>query len=194
MASLEALAGFDHIQEVILQNFVPHRRYYGEEPAEIATDAAERYWAHRALATRRTATRRSGPARSTIEDMVRLVAGDAPADARRRHPGAAEPGRLVAGARRRRAPPTSAGCRPTATTSRPSTRSRRRSRCARGSTGIAALTERLCVYPQYMTSEWIAPRVLDVDPATATARSCRAAARAGVHAGHDRAGPRRRVR
>ena len=48
MASLEALAGFDHIQEIILQNFVPHRRYYGEEPAEIATDAAERYWAHRA--------------------------------------------------------------------------------------------------------------------------------------------------
>src|SRR5436190_7657442 len=44
VASLEALRGFDHIQEVILQNFVPHRRYYGEEPAEIATDAAERYW------------------------------------------------------------------------------------------------------------------------------------------------------
>src|SRR4051795_1388241 len=44
IASLEALQGFDHIQEVILQNFVPHRRYYGEEPAEIATGAAERYW------------------------------------------------------------------------------------------------------------------------------------------------------
>src|SRR3954451_18079344 len=44
VASLEALQGFEHIQEVILQNFVPHRRYYGEEPAEIATDAAERYW------------------------------------------------------------------------------------------------------------------------------------------------------
>src|ERR671933_166126 len=43
MASLEALAGFDHLQEVILQNFVPHRRYYGEEPAEIATEAAETY-------------------------------------------------------------------------------------------------------------------------------------------------------
>src|SRR5919206_4141371 len=39
MASLQALAGFDHLQEVILQNFVPHRRYYGEEPADIATDA-----------------------------------------------------------------------------------------------------------------------------------------------------------
>ena len=29
-----------HLQEVILQNFVPHRRYYGEEPAEIADEAA----------------------------------------------------------------------------------------------------------------------------------------------------------
>src|SRR3954454_13316455 len=45
MASLEALAGHEHIQEIILQNFVPHRRYYGEEPAEIATEAAERFWA-----------------------------------------------------------------------------------------------------------------------------------------------------
>ena len=48
MASLEALAAVHaehgHLQEVILQNFVPHRRYYGEEPAEIATEAAERYW------------------------------------------------------------------------------------------------------------------------------------------------------
>src|SRR5215218_7949016 len=44
MAELEALAGFGNVQEVILQNFVPHRRYYGEEPAEIATDAAESYW------------------------------------------------------------------------------------------------------------------------------------------------------
>ena len=29
---------------MIIQNHVPHRRYYGEEPAEIATEAAERYW------------------------------------------------------------------------------------------------------------------------------------------------------
>src|SRR6266404_145020 len=44
MESLEALAAeherHGHIQEVILQNFVPHRRYYGEEPAEIAEAAA----------------------------------------------------------------------------------------------------------------------------------------------------------
>ena len=33
-----------HIQEVILQNFVPHQRYYGQEPAEIADAAAREYW------------------------------------------------------------------------------------------------------------------------------------------------------
>src|SRR5918911_414279 len=48
VAALEALAAVHdehgHLQEVILQNFVPHRRYYGEEPAEIATDAAEQFW------------------------------------------------------------------------------------------------------------------------------------------------------
>ena len=32
-------AEYGHLQEVILQNFVPHRRYYGEEPAEIAEEA-----------------------------------------------------------------------------------------------------------------------------------------------------------
>src|SRR5215211_8283118 len=72
MASLEALAGFDHIQEVILQNFVPHRKYYGEEPADIATEAAERFWAtglsdapHRDLP--------SWACPVNIEDMKRLV-------------------------------------------------------------------------------------------------------------------------
>jgi FO synthase len=43
--ALEALAGvneeFGHLQEVILQNFVPHERYYGAEPAELA-DSAQR--------------------------------------------------------------------------------------------------------------------------------------------------------
>src|SRR5436190_16123848 len=44
VAALEALAGlqreYGHLQEVILQNFVPHPRYYGAEPAQIA-DAAQ---------------------------------------------------------------------------------------------------------------------------------------------------------
>src|SRR3954447_2346237 len=49
VAALEALAAvhaeYGHLQEVILQNFVPHDSYYGQEPAEIADEAARRYWA-----------------------------------------------------------------------------------------------------------------------------------------------------
>ena len=48
IASLRALADLHaehgHIQEVILQNFVPHQSYYGQEPAEIAEVAAREYW------------------------------------------------------------------------------------------------------------------------------------------------------
>jgi FO synthase len=48
MGSLQALAELHaehgHIQEVILQNFVPHQSYYGREPAEIAERAARAYW------------------------------------------------------------------------------------------------------------------------------------------------------
>jgi FO synthase len=43
VAALEALADvqheYGHLQEVILQNFVPHPRYYGAEPAEIADES-----------------------------------------------------------------------------------------------------------------------------------------------------------
>src|SRR3712207_6148550 len=47
-AALEALAEahaeYGHLQEVILQNFVPHPRYYGREVAEIADQAARERW------------------------------------------------------------------------------------------------------------------------------------------------------
>src|SRR5215212_2942584 len=46
VAALEALAAvhaeYGHLQEVILQNFVPHPRYYGAEPAEIADETQNR--------------------------------------------------------------------------------------------------------------------------------------------------------
>src|SRR3954453_17873146 len=49
IASLEALSAVGgrhgHIQEVILQNFVPHPSYYGREVAEIADQAAHERWA-----------------------------------------------------------------------------------------------------------------------------------------------------
>ena len=62
MASLEALAELHerhgHLQEVILQNFVPHQSYYGREPAEIADARRARVLAHRRVA--RAAARRAG--------------------------------------------------------------------------------------------------------------------------------------
>jgi FO synthase len=49
VASLEALAAVNarhgHLQEIILQNFVSHPRYYGREVAEIADAAATERWA-----------------------------------------------------------------------------------------------------------------------------------------------------
>ena len=68
MASLEALAAvhaeYGHIQEVILQNFVPHRRYYGEEPAEIATESGRGVLAHRRVGRPAPPTCPRGRARS----------------------------------------------------------------------------------------------------------------------------------
>ena len=42
--SPRSTASHGHIQEVILQNFVPHPRYYGPEVAEIADEATRERW------------------------------------------------------------------------------------------------------------------------------------------------------
>jgi FO synthase len=59
--ALEALAAsharHGHIQEVILQNFVPHPRYYGAEVAEIADVASRERWGEGGG----TSSRRSSP-------------------------------------------------------------------------------------------------------------------------------------
>ncbi len=165
VASLEALAElhqrFGHIQEVILQNFVPHQSYYGREPAEIAGDAAAEYW--------RTGVwegpEMPAPAWASpvsVEDMKRLVA-----EARRLMPevgiqippnlsdwwvalleaGATDLGGLSANGDHispEHPFPSPAGIR-------------RRLR----EQGLA-LTERLCVYPEYIDPEWISRPVMDV--------------------------------
>ena len=59
---------------MILQNFVPHQSYYGREPAQIADDAAQRVLAHRGLRTGPSSTRPPGRARSSLDDMKRLIA------------------------------------------------------------------------------------------------------------------------
>ena len=109
MASLAALAEVHarhgHLQEVILQNFVPHQSYYGREPAEIAGAAAEEYW--RTGVGRGPAARRAGLGLPGQRGGHEAAGRRDPApDARRRHPGPAQSVRLVAGAGPGRAPPT----------------------------------------------------------------------------------------
>ena len=165
VASLRALAElqreYGHIQEIILQNFVPHQSYYGREPGEIADAAAREYW--------RTGVGR-GPARDlpkwacpvSIEDMKRLIA-----QARELLPdvgiqvppnlsdwwpdlvaaGASDLGGLSAN-----------GDHISPEHPFPSPPQVRKRLAADG----AALSERLCVYPRYIGEEWLARGVLDV--------------------------------
>ncbi len=165
VAALEAIAELHgrhgHIQEVILQNFVPHQSYYGREPAQIAGDAADEYW--------RTGVW-DGPhldappwaCEVTLEDMKRLVA-----ETRRLMPGVGIqvppnlsdwwPDLVRAGA-------TDLGglsangdhISPEHPFPSP-TEVRKRLRAD----GVA-LSERLCVYPEYIDPEWISRPVMDV--------------------------------
>jgi len=165
IASLEALAEvhaeYGHLQEIILQNFVPHRRYYGEEPAEIATEAAERYWrTGLSDAPHRDAPRWSTPI--TIEDMKRLVA-----ETRRLMPdvGIQIPPNLadwwpelVAAGATDLGGLSSNGDHISPEHPFPSPHQVRKRLQQDG----VALTERLCVYAKYIDADWVAQGVLDV--------------------------------
>ena len=169
VASLEALAEIQrrhgHIQEVILQNFVAHPRYYGAEVAEIAAEASERRWATGEGPAGGESAEIDWPAWATpvsLDDMKRLVA-----ECRRLMPevgvqvppnlsdwwidlveaGATDLGGLSAN-----------GDHISPEHPFPSPLQVRKQLRPRG----YALTERLCVYPQYMNEEWVEPRVLDV--------------------------------
>jgi FO synthase len=161
MASLEALAGFDHIQEVILQNFVPHRRYYGEEPAAIATEAAEDYW-RTGIGRAPEHDRPAWANEVTIADMKRLIA-----EARRLMPdvGIQVPPNLadwwpelVAAGATDLGGLSANGDHISPEHPFPSP-AQARARLAKDG---YALSERLCVYPQYIDETWQAPRVLEV--------------------------------
>jgi FO synthase len=161
MAALEALAGFDHLQEVILQNFVPHRRYYGEEPADIATEAAESFW--------RTGLH-DGPVHGApkwatpvgIDDLKRLIA-----ETRRLMPGVGiqvPPNladwwpELVAAGATDLGGLSANGDHISPEHPFPSPAQVRKRLAEDG----VALAERLCVYGRFIDPEWIAPRVLEV--------------------------------
>jgi FO synthase len=165
VASLEALAAvhaeFGHLQEVILQNFVPQRRYYGEEPAKIATDAAERFW-RTGLSD---APHRDLPAWASpigIGEMKRLVA-----EARRLMPdvGIQVPPNLadwwpelVAAGATDLGGLSANGDHISPEHPFPSPHQVRKRLAEDG----VALTERLCVYGRYIDPEWLAQGVLDV--------------------------------
>jgi FO synthase len=162
LAQLAALhAEHGHLQEVILQNFVPHQSYYGREPAEIADTAAREYW--------RTGVG-AGPhvdappwaSAVTLADMKDLVA-----QARELMPdvgiqvppnlsdwwpelvraGATDLGGLSAN-----------GDHISPEHPFPSPPQVRQRLAKDG----YALSERLCVYPEYIDPEWVSEPVLDV--------------------------------
>ena len=179
--SLEALAAthdrYGHIQEVILQNFVPHPRYYGAEVAEIADEASKRRWGGEGddpSVTDLEVPPGSSPSPDQppsmpdwanpvgIEEIKRLIR-----ETRRLMPdvgiqvppnlsdwwpelveaGATDLGGLSAN-----------GDHISPEEPFPSPHQVRKELAPRG----YALTERLCVYPQYMDHEWMEQGVLDV--------------------------------
>jgi FO synthase len=165
IAALEALAAVHaehgHLQEVILQNFVPHQSYYGREPAQIADAAARQRWStgigdvpHNDLPSWATPV--------SIDDMRRLVAECArlmpdvgiqiPPNLANWWPelvraGATDLGGLSAN-----------GDHISPEHPFPSPHEVRKRLAGEG----VALTERLCVYPRYIDPAWMAQGVLDV--------------------------------
>jgi len=167
--SLEALARihteYGHIQEVILQNFVPHKSYYGEEPAEIADQAAREYW-RTGVDEDPTRTRPELPLPDwacavSIEDMKRLIA-----ETRRLMPdvGIQIPpnladwwGELVQTGATDLGGLSANGDHISPEHPFPSPHQVRKQLQKDG----YALTERLCVYPQYIDQDWVAQGVMD---------------------------------
>jgi FO synthase len=169
LASLRALAAVHaehgHLQEVILQNFVPHQSYYGREPARIADAAAQEFWRTGVADGRpdvplpKWASEGAGPV--SIEDMKALIA-----EARRLLPdvGIQVPPNLadwwpelVAAGATDLGGLSANGDHISPEHPFPSPYQVRKRLQPDG----FALTERLCVYSSYIDPEWLAPGVLD---------------------------------
>jgi FO synthase len=166
VASLEAIANLHqrhgHIQEVILQNFVPHPRYYGREVADIADAASRESWNGDGSPLGSEEPMPEWATEVTLDDMKRLVA-----ESRRLMPdvgiqippnlsdwwvdlvreGATDLGGLSAN-----------GDHISPEHAFPSPHQVRKRLAPEG----YALTERLCVYPQYLDPDWMEQSVLDV--------------------------------
>jgi FO synthase len=193
LESLEAIANlhqrYGHIQEVILQNFVPHPRYYGAEVADIADESARARWGGDGAPSERFAREEPEPRGDSSPTLDRRVASEEGAPSPP-HPSWASPvsiediKRLVSQCRELmpdvgiQIPPNLSDAWPELVEAGatdlgglsangdhispeepfPSPHEVRKELGPRG----YALTERLCVYPQYMDREWMEQGVLDV--------------------------------
>jgi FO synthase len=164
-ASIEALGEvqreFGHLQEVIIQNFVPHRRYYGEDTGEVATEAAERYW-RTGLGTPPHLAAPAWSSEVTIDDLVELIeaTGDlVPGAAIQVPPNLSDfwPELVRAGATDLGGL-SSNGDHISPEHPFPSPK-QVRERLAPDGYSIA---ERLCAHQQFLTPEWIAEPVMDL--------------------------------
>ena len=173
--SLETLAEvhsrYGHIQEVILQNFVPHPRYYGAEVAEIANEASKARWANGdapAGDTQQVTPGGESPRvpdwsdpvgideiKRLIQECKRLmpdVGVQVPPNLSAFWPELVEAGATDLGGL------SANGDHISPEEPFPSPHQVRKELSPRG----YALSERLCVYPQYMDQEWMEQGVLDV--------------------------------
>jgi FO synthase len=160
-ALAQSHARHGHLQEVILQNFVPHPRYYGAEVAEIANENSEIRWQGGGVDSPSVSIPDwANPV--SIDEIKHLIA-----ECKRLMPdvgvqvppnlsefwaelvdaGATDLGGLSAN-----------GDHISPEEPFPSPHQVRKELAPRG----YALTERLCVYPQYMDPEWMEQGVLDV--------------------------------
>ncbi len=158
VALAEVQREYGHLQEVILQNFVAHPRYYGAEPAEIADEV------------------QGGGRRSEVGE-VPLPSWATPISLDDMRVLVREAQRLLPGVGIQIPPNLSDWWLPLVEEGAtdlgglsangdhispehpfPSVHRMRKELAPRG----YALTERLCVYPQYMDPEWLEQGVLDV--------------------------------
>jgi FO synthase len=178
--SLEALAAVHarhgHIQEVILQNFVPHPRYYGRDVAAIADVAARDRWtagggdgASPDAASTAVAAEGDAPAplpswasEISVDEMKRLIGEcrrllpdvgvQVPPNLSEWWPELVEAGATDLGGL------SANGDHISPEEPFPSPHQVRKELAPRG----YALTERLCVYPEYMDPDWMEQGVLDL--------------------------------
>ncbi len=165
VASLEAIAElhaeYGHIQEIILQNFVPHPRYYGAEVAEIADEASKARWSGDEQAGAEVPMP-SWAQPVGIDEIKRLIAEtkrlmpdvgvQVPPNLSDWWPELVEAGATDLGGL------SANGDHISPEEPFPSPHQVRKELAPRG----YALTERLCVYPQYMDMDWMEQGVLDV--------------------------------